>query len=219
MQYHKLIIGQSPWLELAAEDWLIAEPGLTRNLLAVDLDSSYGFDLSNLDNYNTSISTAFVAWGPKFINFQRMELMGELKKRGFKMPPLIHPSAQISSSAICYENAWVQANSVIEPNVTLGLNTHVGVGTKLSLKSFVGNHAWLGQDVRIGVGARVESHAIIGDGVVVADSVRIGRQTTIEVPSYVDTDWPDKSFKLLRSGLQGQIVEYSTAPHLFKILK
>ncbi len=211
MQTHKVILGQAPWLEMAAEDWLQAQPGLSLTQVEVVLDRSYGFDLSALDDLDPSTTTGFVAWGPKFLNFQRLELMGELKKRGFKMPALVHPSAQVSPTATFQENTWIQAQAVIGPQVTIGLNAHVGMGARLGAGSQVGNHAWLGQDVRLGAQARVEAQAVLGDGVMVADAVRIGRQTCIETPGLITTHWPDKAFRLRSSGLVGQIIEHRTS--------
>jgi hypothetical protein len=209
MHSHKVILGQSPWLEIATEDWRQVQPGLSIQSVEVVLDRSHGFDLSSvLDGLDPATTTGFVAWGPKFLNFQRLELMGELKKRGFKMPALVHPSAQVSPSATCQENVWIQAQAVVGPQVTIGMNTHVGLGARLGAHSALGNHAWLGQDARIGVRARVESHAVIGDGVDVADGVRVGRQACIETMGRITVDWPGKSFRLQCSGLAGQIIEY-----------
>jgi UDP-3-O-[3-hydroxymyristoyl] glucosamine N-acyltransferase len=208
MQTHKVILGQAPWLEMATEDWLQAQPGLSLTQVEVVLDRSYGFDLSALGDLDPSNTTGFVAWGPKFLNFQRLELMGELKKRGFKMPALVHPSAQVSPTATFQENAWIQAQAIIGPAVSVGLNAQVGLGARLGPHSYLGNHAWLGQDVRIGARSRVEAHAVVGDGVKVADSVRIGRQACIETPGMIATDWPDKAFRLRSSGLVAQIIEH-----------
>ncbi len=211
MQTHKVILGQAPWLEMAAEDWLQAQPGLSLTQVEVVLDRSYGFDLSALDDLDPSTTTGFVAWGPKFLNFQRLELMGELKKRGFKMPALVHPSAQVSPSSDCQENAWVQAQAVIGPQATIGLNAHVGIGARMAAHSHLGKHAWLGQDVRLGVRCRVEAHAVLGDYILVADGVRIGRQACIETAGVISRDWPDKAFRLRDSGLEGYFVEHCAA--------
>lgn len=207
MQTHKVILGQAPWLEMAAEDWRQVQPGLSLTPVEVVLDRSYGFDLSSaLDELDPATMTGFVAWGPKFLNFQRLELMGELKKRGFKMPALVHPSAQVSPSAICLENAWIRAQAIVGPQVTIGMNAHVGSGARLGAHSALGQHAWLGQDVRIGVRSRVESHAVLGDGVEVDEGVRVGRQACIETAGTIISDWPDKAFRLRCSGLVGQIL-------------
>lgn len=208
MRADKVILGQSPWLETAAEDWVLSEPGISLRLVNVVMDRDYAFDLIALEEFNPSFSTAFVAWGPRFLNFQRLELMGEFKKRGFRMPALIHPSAVVSPSATIQENVWIQAHSVVGPQAKVGLNVHVGAGARLGAYGQLGNHAWVGQDVRIGTSTRVEAHAILGDGIVVADAVRIGRQARIEIAGVIEEDCPDKSFRLRCSGLHGQIIEY-----------
>lgn len=209
MHSHKVILGQSPWLEIATEDWLQVQPGLSIQSVEVVLDRSHGFELSSvLDGLDPATTTGFVAWGSKFLNFQRLELMGELKKRGFKMPALVHPSAQVSPSATCQENVWIQAQAVVGPQVAIGLNVHVGIGARLGFRSQVGNSVWLGQDVRLGAQARVEAHAVLGDGVLAAEGVRIGRQACIEAAGPISLDWPDKAFRLRDSGLEGMIIEH-----------
>lgn len=212
MRALKLILGQSPWVQTAAEDWLRAEPGLTLEVLEVTMGRDHAFELPALDRFDPESFTAFVAWGPKFLNFQRLELVGELKKRGFRMPALVHPSAHVSPSATLQENVWIQAQAVVSPQARIGLNAHVGMGVRVGARGQIGNHAWLGQDVRVGTEARVEAHAVLGDAVVVAAGVRIGRYTCIEVACVIAEDCPDRSFRLQCSGLQGQIIDYGGVP-------
>jgi acetyltransferase-like isoleucine patch superfamily enzyme len=208
MHTSKVVLGQSPWLEMAAEDWLLVEPGVTIRKIEVDMDRQYAFDLAALAEIDPQSCTAFVAWGSEFLNFQRHEMWGELKQRGVRMPPLVHPAAHVSPSATIQENVWVQAHALIGPQATVGLNAHIGLGARIGAHAQLGNHAWIGQDSRVGVGAHVEAHATLGDGVVVADAVRIGRQAYIEVAGVVREDWPEKAFWLSRSGLRGQIVDH-----------
>ena len=207
MHAHKVILGDTHWLDVATEDWQQVNPELQLHRVEIVLDRHYAFAIPLLADLDPTITTAFVAWGPEFLNFQRLELMNELKKRGFKMPPLLHPQALISSSATVQENSWVQAQAVIGPNVTIGLNVHVGFSTRVGAHSLVGKHVWLGHDVRIGGGARVDSHAVIGDNVVVGDGIRIGRQALIETAGLISIDWPDRTFRLRNSGLEGKIIE------------
>jgi hypothetical protein len=207
MRSHKVILGHSPWLDVAIEDWQQVNPDLQIHRVEIVLDRHYAYAIPQLAELDPTITTAFVAWGPEFLNFQRLELMNELKKRGYKMPPLLHPRALISSSATFQENSWVQALAVIGPCVKIGLNVHVGFSTRVGAHGLLGKHAWIGQDVRIGTGARVESYAVIGDNVVVGDGIRIGRQAVIETAGLISIDWPDRAFRLRHSGLEGEIIE------------
>jgi acyl-[acyl carrier protein]--UDP-N-acetylglucosamine O-acyltransferase len=203
----KLLVGQSPWLEMAADDWTLAEPDTALNLLPISLDKHYGYNLGDLARYSPHDTTAFVAWGPEFLNFQRLEMMGELKKRGFKMPPLLHPNAVISPSAQFQENAWVQAQAVIGPQVEVGMNACIGMGVRLGAFSQLGKSVWIGEGSNLGAWVKVDAHAVIGQRIEVADRVRIGRQACIEVMQRIERDWPEKSFHIQASGLQGCITE------------
>lgn len=203
----KLLVGQSPWLEMAADDWALAQPDTALNLLPIGLNKHYGYDLGNLRSYSPADTTAFVAWGPEFLNFQRLELMGELKKRGFKMPPLLHPNAVISPSAQFQENAWVQAQSVIGPQVKVGMNACIGMAVRVGAFSQLGKSVWIGAGASLGSWVRVDANAFIAQQMEVADSVSIGRQAQIEVMQRIERDWPEKAFHIHASGLRGNIVE------------
>lgn len=207
----KLILGCQPWLALAQDQWAQVEPDTELILHPVALDASYQFDFGALSAFDPQTCTAFVAWSSDFLNFQRLELMGEFKKRGFKMPPLCSPHAVISASATIQENAWIQPLAIVGPGAVIGVNACVGMGARVGAASRIGKSVWLGENVRIGSACTVESHAVLGAGVEVVDGIRIGRQACIERPDRIDADWPDYAFRWLRSDLDGTIVDYSRA--------
>jgi UDP-3-O-[3-hydroxymyristoyl] glucosamine N-acyltransferase len=203
----KVLVGQSPWLEMAADDWALVLPDTVLHCVEITLDEQYGYDLRELDKFSPENSTAFVAWGPDFLNFQRLELVGELKKRGFKMPPLIHPRAVLSPSVQCQENVWIQALAVIGPKVQIGMNACVGVGSCVGAFNQIGRSVWIGDNASLGAWVKVDAHAVVGQRVEVAERVRIGRQACIEVPQRIEHDWPEKSFHMQASRLRGHIIE------------
>ncbi len=204
---YKLLVGQSPWLEMAADDWALAQPDTLLNCVEIVLNEQYGYDFQEIDQFSPENSTAFVAWGPDFLNFQRLEIMGELKKRGFKMPPLIHPRAVLSPSVQCQENVWIQALAVIGPKVQIGINARIGIGSCVGAFNNIGKSVWIGNNTNLAAWVKVDAHAVVGPCVKVAERVRIGRQACIEVPQRVELDWPEKSFHLQAGDLRGRIIE------------
>ena len=202
----KVIVGQSPWLEMAEDDWALVLPDTVLHLVPMALDEHYAYDFSPLDCFSPADTTAFVAWGPEFLNFQRLEVMGELKKRGFTMPALVHPSAVLSRSVEYQENAWIQAQAVIGSQVRVGLNAFVGAGARVGAFSQISKSVWIGEGSSLGAWAKVDAHAIVGQGVQVAEGVHIGCQSCIEVAQRIDRDWPEKSFHFQTSDLRGNII-------------
>jgi serine acetyltransferase len=201
----KIILGIDPWLSMAMDDWRLVEPSTELIPFEIKLDKNYLFKLPALDEYLFNDVTGFVAWGPEFLNFQRLELVGEFKKLGFKMPPLIHPTAMISSSAIIQENVWVHAFSYVGPNATIEFNSCVSIAAIIGNNASIQRNSWIGQTVNIQHGAHIGANTILGNGVKVLSKVHVGRQVRIEFPCTIETDLPDKSFHIQASGLRGGI--------------
>ena len=203
----KIVIGKEPWLSMALEDWKLAEPLTVLIPFEIKLDHNYLFDFPNLDAFSPSEVTGFVAWGPEFLNFQRLELVGELKKRGFKLPPLIHPSAQISVTAKIQENVWIHALTCIGPNTLIEFNSCVSTGVKIGSNVIIQKSTWLDKNVIVEHCAEIGANSFLGNRVEVSNNVIVGRQVRIEEPVRLLKDQPDKTFKIRASQLTGQIIK------------
>ena len=205
--FSKLVLGIEPWLSMACDDWKCAEPSVSLVPIEVSLDNNYLFNCDVLSEHSPSVCTGFVAWGPDFLNFQRLELMGELKKRGFKMPALVHPSAVVSSSVKYQENTWIQAMAVVGANASIGLNSCIEIGARIGVQSIIEKSVWIGCDAKIGAFTKIGAHSVIGRGVEVIDSLAVGRQALIERTQIITQNWPDKKFSVFSSNLDGVIAD------------
>lgn len=202
----KIVIGIEPWLSMALEDWSIAEPLVKLVPIAVEIDKNYLFKFPNLNDYSPNESSVFVAWGAEFLNFQRLELFGEFKKRGFKMPPLIHPTSLVSSSAKIQENVWLHAFTSIGSNSIIEYNSCISFSSKVFNNVIVQRNSWVGERVIIQQGARIGANSILGNSINVLCNVNVGRQVRIEITGTIDKDITDKSFHIQASGLCGRII-------------
>jgi NDP-sugar pyrophosphorylase family protein len=202
----KIVLGSDPWLSMAIEDWLLVEPHTTLIPIEVTLDKNYFFDIPPLDEYQILGATGFVAWGPEYLNFQRLELFGELKKKGFKVPPLIHPSAKVSTSAVIQENVWIRALCVIGPKVKLELNSQVGINSIIGYASQIKKSSWIGKFANIGDEVVVGPHSQLGDGVNVLSKTKIGKQVRLEVACDIIKDLSNNTFHIQASNLSGSII-------------
>lgn len=108
------------------------------------------------------------------------------------MPPLVHPSAYVSRSALLGEATVVLAGAVINPAARLGraviVNsgavvehdcflddaTHVSPGAVLCGTVSVGKRSWIGAAAVVIPNVRIGSDATIGAGAVVIDDVPDG---------------------------------------------
>lgn len=203
----KIVLGTDPWLSMAMEDWRLVEPFADLIPIEIKLDKNYLFELPSLEEFESEGVTGFVAWGPEFLNFQRLELYGELKKRGFKLPPLIHPSAQVSPSAKIQENVWLNALSQLGPRSQIEFNCCVCLGAAIGSDVIIKKNTWIGQYSKVKNAAIVGSHTLLGDGVTVNSNISIGRQVRIESSLIIEMNVSDKNFQINASNLKGEIIK------------
>ncbi|WCM92726.1 hypothetical protein M5C99_20660 [Acidovorax sp. NCPPB 2350] len=207
-QGKKYVVGHGALLEWALAAWEDTSPSLQLEPVSVGQDGDYRFDLAALAQASPADATAFVAWGPQFLNFRRLELMGELKSRGFAMPPLVCRGAQVSSSAQLGENCSIGAGAVVEPRARIGFNSHVGASVVVGAGAQIGTSAWIAAGARIGMQSKIGSNTILGDGVSIADGISIGRQCTLNLPGIQTTALADKTFLLSGFTTPVTIAEY-----------
>lgn len=194
MRSKKYVIGTGSLLQWAMASW--AEVAGDESLHAIDVgqEADYRFELRDLAELSPQDATAFVAWGPQFLNFRRLELMGELKARGFKMPALVCRGAVVAASATLGENCAVGAAAVLGALCKVGFNSYIGAAAVIGNGATLGSSVWLADGVQIGSSARVGNNATIGYGVTVENSVAIGRQCILDIPGRYNTALADKVF-------------------------
>lgn len=209
----KLVIGTGDRLQWAMRAWKEVAPDLDIRPVDVGQDAHYQFDIQNLVNSLDSLDpahnlTAFVAWGSQFLNFRRLELMGEIKVRGIKMPPLLSRRAILADDVVIGENCSVGAGSIIGQGCKIGYNTVVGAGCLLSADVQIASSVWIADGVQIGGACRIGSHATLGQGVIVREGISVGRQSSLEIPGQRNSDVPDKTLFSSRFSGAVTIVDY-----------
>lgn len=205
----KYVIGQGALLQWALRSWAEIEP--ETELIPLEIgQEQYSFDLSAVSSLKApSEATAFVIWNEDFLSFRRLELMGEFKARGYKMPALLCKGALISESVRIGENVSIGAGAVIGPDCQIGMNAHIGQGALLGAKVQVGKSAWVAGGVQMGMGSTLGAHSVIGQGVIVADGVSIGRQAVLAHAGRRTEPLPDKTYLLARLEQEVRIIDYT----------
>lgn len=190
----KYVIGHGALLDWAMASWTEVTPEQALEAIDVGQDGNYRFDLSALANVSPKDATAFVAWGPQFLNFRRLELMGELKTRGFKMPALVCRGALVAASATLGENCAIGAAAVVGTSCKIGFNSVVGAAALIGNGVHLGPSVWIADGAQIGSGARVGANSMLGRGVILNDGVTVGRQCILDIPGQRLTQLADKNF-------------------------
>ena len=190
----KIVVGFGDALELAVAGWRETDPALHIEAIALAQDASYRFDLSALDPFDAQHTTAFAALDQQFLNFRRFELMGEMKARGFKLPPLVCRGALVAADVRIQENCVIGASAIIGCNSRIGFNTVIGAGANVGMGCEIGNSVWIEPRVLIGRRVKIGSNAMIGQGVVLQDGVRVGRHSIVDWSGDIPTSVEAKTF-------------------------
>lgn len=121
----------------------------------------------------------------------KADLVRRLLEATRRLPPLVHPSAVVHSSA------RLRDGSVIYPLCNVGANTEIGTGVLLNNSVVVshdcriGSCAYLSPGVVLSGQVTVGEAAFLGAGTLVADHRTIGRHARIGIGSVVTRDVGD----------------------------
>lgn len=113
---------------------------------------------TDIEKFRSQYDTAIVALGN---NEDRMKYHNELKRFGYIIPALIHPSAYVSPSASIAPGCIIRAKSVVSRDVKLGEACILNVG------SLIDHH------VEIGYGCHVLMGAVLRNKVKVKPLTRV----------------------------------------------
>ena len=192
------MVGAGHALEAAAAAWREVAPSLQIKAIEICGDANFTFDLSPLEQLAQSQAaseiTAFVAFGPQFMNFRRFELMAMLKERGLKLPPLIAPGATVAADVRLAENVWVGAGAVVGAGCKIGYNTFIGARVALGARCAIGNSAWIESGVVAGNGCGVGANSIVGRGVILDDGIVVGRCCVVDRAGRYASNIASKTF-------------------------
>ena len=120
---------------------------------------------SEIENLRAKYDTAIVALGNNEI---RMKYHEELKRCGYNIPILIHPTAFISPDAELSPGCIIRAKSVVSRYVKIGEATIINVG------------ALIDHHVEIGYGCHILMGAVVRNKVKVAPMTRVESLTLVQ---------------------------------------
>lgn len=121
----------------------------------------------------------------------RINLAMKLKKIGFRLPSIIHPSAIIAGGVEIKDGTFIAAGSIIGPDSRIGENVIVNSGSSIDHDCIVDDFAHIAPGVFVSGGVHIEERVHIGIGSCIRENVKVGRNSLIGAGSVVISDIPE----------------------------
>ena len=152
MEKKLLIVGAGGHGKVVAE---IAEDCGYNYVAFIDDNSENAIGkIDELENFKEEFMDAFIGIGN---NKMRETLILRLKKSGFNIPTLIHPSAYVSKTCV------IKEGTVIEPKAIINSRSIIGEGSIVSVGTIVDHDVEIGNFCHINAGAIIKAGAKISD--------------------------------------------------------
>lgn len=169
-------------LDMVFAAWRQAAGDAVIERIEVTQRPDYSFDLGFLEGRSPTETTAFAAFDNRFLNFKRLELMGLIRERGFRMDRFVSPSASVAPDVKIGENSFISDGVVVGPGACIQYSSFIGARVIVGPGADVGPVTWIAPGVVIGSNVRIGAHTTLGMGVQLADGVQVGRLCVVEVP-------------------------------------
>jgi sugar O-acyltransferase (sialic acid O-acetyltransferase NeuD family) len=124
-------------------------------------------------------------------NRARLRIAAEIERAGGSLATLVHPSCDVSPSAVLAAGVFVGSFSRVRPNARLGRCALAEGAVSIGTDSVIGEGAFLGPGASLTAATRVDEGAFVGAGAIVTDAARVGAWSVIGAGSTVLTDVPE----------------------------
>jgi len=132
-------------------------------------------------------SAAVVALGD---NGLRQQVGDRLTALGFALPPVLHPAAYLSPSAVVMQGVVVMARACLGPDAIIGRLTIVNTGAVVEHDNRLGQAAHVAPGCALAGGVLVGDRALVGAGTAVRPGITIGADAVVGAGSAVVRDVP-----------------------------
>lgn len=131
---------------------------------------------SAADLFTHIASKAAIAIGD---NQLRKSLYNHLYGIGFRMPTLVHNTAQVSDFVSIGEGCQVCMGVLIGPFVKIGSNCIIYTGSIVDHETQIDNHAFIAPGCRIAGRVHIGAGAFIGIGATICEKITIGDNAVV----------------------------------------
>jgi UDP-perosamine 4-acetyltransferase len=143
--------------------------------------------------YRKGIKNACIAVGSVKDNSNRKTLYEKVKREGFSIPALVHPSAIISGKSRISEGVQVMAGAIVQTSSSIGENTIINTGAIVEHDCAVGSHVHICPGATLSGGCLIGEGAFIGVGATVMQGIKIGSNSIVSAGAVVINDVPDNA--------------------------
>jgi len=126
-------------------------------------------------------------------SYENYKTRHEINSKFEKHATIIHPSAQVSESAVIGDNVLIMANVVISCNVFIDDGCIILPNSVISHDSYIQKYCCIGSNVSISGGVRIYRNCYIGSKSSLRDGINIGENTLIGIGSNVVNNCPRDS--------------------------
>jgi len=123
----------------------------------------------------------------------RIKIFESLENAGFSFPTLVHPSANVETSAKVDEGVQIFANAYVGSEAHLQSRCMVNTNAVVSHDCVIGMFSHIAPGALLAGEVRVGARTLIGMGVTTAIGVRIGDNVRIGNGAIILADVPDKT--------------------------
>tara|TARA_B110000908_G_C10268269_1_gene467118 strand:- start:16206 stop:16829 length:624 start_codon:yes stop_codon:yes gene_type:complete len=122
-----------------------------------------------------------VAIGIGFLpgNNIRYKVFNKVKRWGFTVKSVQHPSSIIASEVILAEGSQIMAGSIVQAKASIGKNVIVNTGAKIDHDTIVGDHTHIAPGATICGGVKIGENCFVGAGSTVIQGRSLSRNAVI----------------------------------------
>ena len=147
----------------------------------------------NLINENKLLSnyknlSAIVGIGQIKSNLLRKKIYSLIKKKYFKIEPVISNNAYVSKTSKINKGTIIMHNSYIGPDSFIGENCIINTGAIIEHDVKIGDHCHISTGCKINGNVRVHNDCFIGSGTIIKEGVKIKPGTIIPMGSILKKD-------------------------------
>jgi sugar O-acyltransferase (sialic acid O-acetyltransferase NeuD family) len=140
------------------------------------------------ERYTTSDAKIVIATGEPE---HKVKLFNQVKKIGYNLANVIHPTAYISPDAKMGEGIIVQMGSMISVDAIIGNNVTLEQYVVVAHDAVIEDHVQISAFVMVAGHCKIGEATYIGIAVPIRDNIIVGKNSIVSMGAVVQRDIPD----------------------------
>lgn len=161
--------------------------------------------------YSPDAFAVVMAMGYHDLNRSRERMFNRLKGLGYRIVTYVHPEARVYTEIPLGDGCVVLPGAVIDPHVTLGVNTMIWSNATLAHHSSVGDHCWVATGCVVSGQASILNNTFLGVNSTVVNEVTVGEFNIVGASGLITKDTKPNSVYLTRSA---ELLRYSSQDYV-----